>query len=274
MFDYDQTALLDIKEAPVENKKNIKVHDISYGSKSERVSAYLIVPSGKGPFAAMIFLHGGGQDRSAFLEEALSLTKMGVVSLLIDEPSIRAMPHFTEPEVDRDRYLKIVVNLRRGVDLLISRPDVDRRRIGYVGISFGAWMGAILASVDKRIKACVLIAGLPSSAELWRSSEHPMAVQVRRSLTKEQLERYLETTGPLDAIYFINHVAPSALFFQFGRQDEIITAQAAVQYEQAGSQPKTVKWYDARHENIITNPAALHDRAEWLRRRLKLHSPN
>src|SRR5260370_29474026 len=58
-FDYDQKAPLDVQEAGVEQPGDVTVHDISYASpKGRRVPAYLLVPKGKGPFAAVIWGHG------------------------------------------------------------------------------------------------------------------------------------------------------------------------------------------------------------------------
>jgi len=57
-LDYDRNAPLDIKEAGVEQRGDVAVHDISYASpKGGRVPAYLVVPSGKGQFAAVIWGH-------------------------------------------------------------------------------------------------------------------------------------------------------------------------------------------------------------------------
>jgi hypothetical protein len=65
-FDYDQKAPLDVQEAGVEQRGNVAIHDISYASpKGGRVPAYLVVPRGKGPFAAVIWGHWY-QDGSEF----------------------------------------------------------------------------------------------------------------------------------------------------------------------------------------------------------------
>lgn len=274
MFDYSRQLPLDIQEVNVEVRNNIKIRDISYASPhGARVSAFLVVPYQGNSFAGVIFLHGGEQDRSAFLNEALSLAALGVVSLLIDEPSVRAMPLFAEPEADRERYIQVILKLRRGLDLLLSRPDVDPQRIGYIGLSFGAWMGGVLSGVDDRVKTYILIAGTPSMTDFWRSHNHPMVVQIRESLTSEQLERFLQVTAPLDAIHFIGR-ASSTLFFQFGYQDVIISQPVALQYSEAASAPKIVKWYEAQHHDILINKAALYDRVEWLRKELRLGAPD
>src|SRR5437660_6608319 len=57
-FDYDQKAPLGIKQVGVEKRGNTTIYDISYSSpKGGVVPAYLVVPKGKGPFAAVIWGH-------------------------------------------------------------------------------------------------------------------------------------------------------------------------------------------------------------------------
>jgi hypothetical protein len=82
------------------------------------------------------------------------------------------------------------------------------------------------------------------------------------------LERYLEATAPFDAIHHIGRAKPAAILFQFARRDEVVTERAAKQYSRSGSKPKSVKWYDARHEDIFKNAKALIDRANWLRKQI------
>ena len=78
MLDYDQNAPLDIKEIASEKKQGIRINDISYaGFADERVSAYLVEPPGVNPHAGILFQHGGAQDRTAFLSEALMLARRG-----------------------------------------------------------------------------------------------------------------------------------------------------------------------------------------------------
>jgi dienelactone hydrolase len=272
MFDYDEKASLDIREEGVEDRGGIKVHDISYASpKGGRVSAYLVVPPGKGPFAGLVFMHHDYADRSGFLADALLLAETGAVSILIDAPFRRIAPSrkpfdITKPENNRDVLVQTVIDLRRAVDLLTSRPDVDAKRIGYVGHSYGAALGGVLSSVEKRVKAYVLMAGDPSWTASLRSGTDPSSEQSRKSVTKEQLDKYIEVTAPLDAINYIGHAAPSALFFQFARYDVEIPERAALQYAQAASAPKFIKWYDVGHE--LDNVEALGDRGEWLREKI------
>lgn len=280
MFDYDRNMPLDVKEIGVEDRNGASIHDISYASpKGGRVTAYLVVPSGKKKkFAGVIFMHQRPGSRKIFLDEALQFAKAGAVSLLIDAPFSRTGeskrdfdPTITKPEVDRDIYIQTVVDLRRGVDLLLSRSDVDRKRIGFIGHSYGAHTGANLAGVEKRIKTFVIMAGAPSLTEFLRTSTIPAIVETRNTLTKKQQENYFSTLASVDPINYIGYVAPSALFLQFGKKDTYPTEEQATLYAKVASNPKLVKFYDAGHE---LNDEARRDRAEWLQKQIKLGKLN
>jgi hypothetical protein len=71
-----------------------------------------------------------------------------------------------------------VVGPRRGMDLLLARPDIDPRRIPFVGHSYGAHWGAILGAIDKRFKTMVLMAGVAHIAD----GEHYEHAKARRRI--------------------------------------------------------------------------------------------
>ena len=270
MFEYDRGLPLDVRESGVEDRGVARVRDVSYRSpKGGRVTAYLVEPRVKPrTCAGVIFMHPRPGSRKNFLEEALSLAKAGAVSLLIDAPFSRAGesrrdfdPTVTKPKADRDIYVQTVVDLRRGVDLLISRPDVDPKRIAFVGHSYGAHTGAVLAGVEKRVKAYVIMAGAPSLTEFLRTSTLPAIVKTRESLTREQRQRYFDVLADVDPINYVGHVAPAALFFQFGKTDSYPTEAQARLYSEKAGRPKFVKFYDAGH---ALNEEAARDRAAWL----------
>ena len=59
LFDYDAKQPLDIYDKVIDQFKGGTLHDITYTSpKGGPVEAYLVVPNGNGPFAAVLFGHG------------------------------------------------------------------------------------------------------------------------------------------------------------------------------------------------------------------------
>ena len=221
------------------------------------MTALLVTPPGKGPFAGILFLQASVEDaRYAFLDEANRLAKMGVVSLLFDNPF---QP--TGQAADRDQIIQIVVNLRRGIDLLTARADVDPHRIGFVGDIDGAEMGAVLAGVDKRIADYVFISGT------GQPSTHLKDFIL---LASDKMARYVGSMAQLDSDHFISHAAPATLLFQNGNYDRIHSKQELIDFQQAASDPKVVKWYDA---GFGLNPEADRDRLDWLQKQLSLKPP-
>ena len=49
--------------------------------------------------------------------------------------------------------------MRRGLDYLWERPDVDHARLGITGLSGGGWQSIVLGALDTRILAAVSVAG-------------------------------------------------------------------------------------------------------------------
>src|SRR6185503_12004023 len=167
-FDYDQKTPLNIKQVGVQHRARASVYDVTYDSlKGGVVPAYLVVPKGRGPFAAVIWGHwywnnSSMRNRREFLDEAIVLAQAGVVSLLTDGPVARPGHEATkDPFDDRNaaEFFQQVMDMRRGVDLLLARRNVDRKRIAFVGHSYNAGVGALLSGVDRRFKAFVLMAG-------------------------------------------------------------------------------------------------------------------
>ena len=270
IFDYDQLAPLDVKVVSSIYRQGVRIDDITYASpKSGRVTAYLVVPSRRGRFAGIVFGHWGNGTRTEFLPEAILYARAGVVSLLVDDLNVRPAPwrrraEGDQPEAVRENFIQSVVDLRRGIDLLQARADVDRNRMAYVGHSSGAHWGAILSVVDRRLKTVVLMAGVPSEKTILLESDDPDYVNFRQSTPKEQLDNYFRTVTPLDAINFVAHAAPTPLLFQFARFEQYFNEAAMKQYANAASEPKRVLWYDTGHGLNDIRP--LIDRANWLTR--------
>jgi cephalosporin-C deacetylase-like acetyl esterase len=275
-FDHDTHAPLDIKEISVQDRAGTEVHDITYTSpKGGVVPAYLVVPNGKGKFAAILWGHwmmpkSPTANRGEFLDEAVALASAGVVSLLIDAPYVR--PGFKpDPNPlssqDSEVTTQQVIDLRRGLDLLLSRNDVDAKRVAYVGHSFDAQCGSILNAVDKRLVAFVFIGDPVSVREVVLSSDRPDIVAFRKSVPMDKLKEYLDANSWTDPGTYATHLGPAPAFFQYATNDQFVPVSTAKHYFESSSGPKEMKFYDSTH---ALNAQARYDRYEFLRKVLGL----
>ena len=272
-FDYNRQAPLEIKDSLIKTVDGATLKDISFtGAPGSRVPTHLVVPAGPGPFPAVIFGHWGYTDRTEFLAEALAYGKASVVAAVVDFPWVRQgqdrknLGVFTAPEGDSLIYVQSVIDLRRTIDFLTTLGNVDTSRIAYVGHSIGAQMGAIVSAVDRRIKATVLMGGVPRTTTIWRECQNTDIATFRDQFTPEQQQRFYAAMEPLDAIAYIEDIAPTPVLFQFALFETYFGRAAMEEYFQAAGEPKQVFWYNSGHE--LNDPKALGDRVSWLADRL------
>ncbi len=116
---------------------------------------YLLVPDGRGPFPAMLVVYyepetaiGRGKGQRDF---ALQLARRGFVALSIGLDPLRLDPAGAGIEVQPLSYLAYVsANLHNA---LARMPEVDPRRIGVMGHSYGGKWAMFASCLDERF-AC------------------------------------------------------------------------------------------------------------------------
>lgn len=143
--------------------------DAAYGG--ERMAAHLFVPRDvPSPYQTVVFLPGSNATRQT------SSDQMGLASIDLIVKSGRAVLwpvykdtyerstgiEFTDPNESRS-YVEHVIwwikDVKRSLDYLETRSDIDVERIGYVGHSWGARIGNIALAVEPRLRVGALIAG-------------------------------------------------------------------------------------------------------------------
>jgi pimeloyl-ACP methyl ester carboxylesterase len=282
-FNYNARSPLEFNEGGVEEQGKALVIDLTYlgESGSDHVPAYLVMPHGGGSYPAIIWGHWLKKgsplaNRDEFLQEAVALARSGVVSLLIDAPQVR--PDFV-PETDpmgslrqsSEMTRRQVIDIRRGVDLLLTRRNVDRNRIAYVGHSWDAHVGAILAAVEKRISTFVLMASGYSDEESTFADKDPAVQRLIKQVGEDRLREYFREYDWDDPVHFLGHTDGKAIFLQFADQDGISSDQGKRYLDAFSAHDKKMQFYSAPH---ALNTAALLDRDRWLEQHLKFKHPD
>jgi dienelactone hydrolase len=258
-FGYDATAPLDVRETGVADRDGIKVHDLTFaGAASGRTAAYWVEPAGQGPHPAVLFVHwyepeSADSNRTQFLDQAVTLGRRGAGSLLIETMwSDPAWFRARDVSKDYENSLRQVRDLRRAMDVLLSRPGVDRKRVAYVGHDFGAMYGAVMAGVDPRVTAgYALQAGTTSFADWFLLSS---------KLQGEARDGFVRQMAVLDPTRYIG-AAGVPVLFQFSTKDFYVPKDKAEAFFAAAREPKKILWYEAGHG---LDKQAIADRMAWL----------
>jgi dienelactone hydrolase len=264
-FAYSASAPLDVKEVGVEKREGATVHDIVFAANPGAPAAqkaYLVVPEGKGPFAGILWVHWLGEpattNRTQYVGEAVGLAPRGTVSLLVD--AMWSAPDWygkRVPEEDYQNSIRQVIALRRAMDLLASRPDVDKARLGFVGHDYGGMYGMIAAGLDRRAKTYVY-AAVASSLNDW-------AFFARQPKSKTE---YLRENAPLELTDFLRQVKNATTLYQFATHDDFVCRADTAVLMGATADPKERRFYDTDHAMALAKVAE--DRQAWLVKELGL----
>ena len=264
LFRYNDNLPVAVKEVSSAERGDITVRDITFSpARGKEIKAYLVIPKGNGPFAGILWVHWLGEEksnRSQFLDEAIALAPKGAVSLLVD--AMWSEPKWFGnriPEKDYENSIRQVIELRRALDLLLSQPNLDKTRIGFVGHDYGAMYGMLMAGVDQRINTFVFIAATQSLNDWAFLGPQPKSKAA-----------YLKQNSNLELTDYLREVRNASKFFQFGKADSYVSpADAAVLFA-AATEPKQRKMYEAPHKMELEE--IVKDRDDWLIKQLKLGS--
>jgi len=115
---------------------------------------------------------GRGRDgnKTAFQDHGLWFAKNGYVCLIVDTLQLGEIPGIHHGTYREGRWWWQALgytpagvecwNGIRGIDYLVSRPEVDAERIGVTGISGGGAATIWIAAADKRVKVAVPVSGM------------------------------------------------------------------------------------------------------------------
>jgi dienelactone hydrolase len=229
-----------------------------------RRTAALLRPEVDGLYPAILYVHwyepqAPDSNRSQFKEEAQEMARAGAVCLLV-ETLWTDLDFFLKrtQEDDARNSLEEVVNLRRALDFLLSRPGVDATRLAYVGHDFGGMYGVLAGSLDRRPTHYVIMAATPRFPDWY--------LYLPR-LEGESRQAFIRQMAEIDPIAHVPNLSPARVFFQFATKDPHVPQERAEEFFAAARAPREMKWYEAGHG---LNQDAARDRKAWLKGKLKL----
>jgi dienelactone hydrolase len=236
-----------------------------------RASGVLAVPLAAGPHAGILNLTGFPVRPAPARAYAAELARRGAVVVLLWAPSARpdgageASPVTFTP-ADSAGQAQYVVDARRAVDVLLTRPDVDGDRLGLVGGSYGGAIGALVAGVEPRLRAVALRVPDGGFVSYFTDPEGP---GLPEDVSPADATRWLVAMSAVEpACYVAEAQAPFLL--QFGREDRLVSETRARALVDRIPSEKEVRWYEAGH---ALNDEAATDRNEWLDRTLGTSAP-
>jgi len=187
------------------------------------VPAYAFTPKGRtapGPAVLCLHQHAGqfhlGKSEPAGLAGdpeqfyALELARRGYVTLTADFLCFEERRHPTLEGASYERFeftrrlvegstlqAKMLFDATRGIDYLVSRPEVDARRVGCIGHSLGGQQTLFTTALDERIAAAAASCGFASYRTVFRGAiNHNFSVYVPGLLRHGEVGDVLALVAP------------------------------------------------------------------------------
>lgn len=254
-YNYDHELPLNDSVMLISDTAAVALYSVEFASThNEQVTGLLSIPTNdEGLCPVVILLHGLGDRKTVDYIEAGNtlLNQHGYAVLRIDVAN-----HGDRKTLDyefdltngykywtRDIIAQTVFDLRRAVDFLETRNDIDKERIGFFGISLGGMIGTVFCGVDNRVDAPVIaLAG--GNLSLMFGVD---------AITEETKEYF----SIIDPINFVKQIAPRPILMINAENDEIIPPITSRMLFKEASGPKEIIWYNSKHRDLPVEEAYL-----------------
>ena len=225
-----------------------EVHELILGYEGDTVRAILRRPAdterAAGALPGIVLLAGRETGREA---AAVIPGPLEAVVLAVEYPEVipvvaelrEIVPHL--PAIRRSAY-RVPGLLRSAARFLAAMPEVDARRIGLVGVSFGVPFAA--AAATDTVFCCVALhhggAGL---GELFRSNL-PLDNRVLRWVASAWAGLYF---ARLEPARHVGRISPRPLLLINGTRDRLVPPGAALRLARAAREPVRHIWLPHDH---------------------------
>lgn len=155
-----------------------------------------------------------------------------------------------------DRFRVTVIDLRRLVDWMELQPEIDPQRIGLVGFSMSAVVGALLLGADSRPAAAALVMGGALIGTTLAHCDGPFEPMRETIMSRFDWSRarYQSVTGAafehVDPANHPTRVDPAGIVYFESQYDTCMPASSREAYWQALGQPRRVS-FKYRHKTAF-----------------------
>jgi len=184
--------------------------------------------------AAVIFVHGGGGDRTQLFPEALVVARHGYGFLVYDSRANGESDGDVTSWGDRERR-----DVVAALDFVGARPEIDLRRIALLGFSIGGSSAALVAASDTRVRAAILAPVWTSlSEELWnKGGRFPFLTYAPMMFGLARAGVDVRAVRPIDRIA---DMSPRPVFFITGTSDWDTPVPVTQRMFDAAREPKSL----------------------------------
>ena len=244
IYAYDADLPLDPEVTPLESAPDLAIEHFTITSRhGQRVPGlFLRNPRADGPRPTLVIGHPGRTHKASsyVLAPARAWVARGVQCVTMDQPNHGERKALEQSPDEAWRYpfrrmdeaIQAATDWRRVLDYLLTRPEVDGTRIGYVGFSMGGHRGVSFVGLDARVRAAVFCIAGAGRHEATDDRE-----RIAVDLTDPA------TFGPL------TNGRPTLIVA--GSNDDVVLPEQAQALYDSLAEPKQIDWVPTGHWDFM-----------------------
>jgi pimeloyl-ACP methyl ester carboxylesterase len=130
--------------------------EVTFLSGKVELRGTVLLPEGRGPFPAIVFLHGSGcSTRGDMRPIADSFVERGYAGLVFDKRGCGA----SKGNWSAASLLDLAADAEAALRFIVARPDIDQTRVGLWGISQSGWVAPIAATRSDLARFLIVVTG-------------------------------------------------------------------------------------------------------------------
>lgn len=207
------------------------------------INCYLTLPRTPPPHPAVVFFDGYQEGRAVvdYIDERW--WENGYAAMTMDyryagSTTSKALMFFQGRRAVNDA----VLDVRRVIAYLRTRPDIDTSRIAVMTTSLGAILAPLVVADNPGVKCVVLIQGGGDVAAIARSQ-----FEVNRPLKWVIGCAARIYYSPFEPLKYVKKISPRPALFVIAKEDQLIPLRSANELAEAALQPKEIIYQDAEH---------------------------
>jgi pimeloyl-ACP methyl ester carboxylesterase len=278
-FDYPRALGLDASETGMRSRAWYEIRRIDMAAVPDRFDARRTVvldyysPRGgsKKPVVLLLPISGGGYGLEEFF--ATYFARRGWAAVIVHR---RKMPHEPADGEELNGMLKgSIVDARRAMDWIETRPELDATKMAVLGVSMGGIRATLLAAVDPRVQVAVLgLAGGDLPYVLRHTTERGIArrreaVLKKNGLTPDGLEELYRKGLECDPNRLAPYLPRDRVLMVLGCWDHVVPIEKGRELRKNLRRPETILIPSGHYSALLCLPYIRHQAFEFMRERLE-----
>lgn len=182
----------------------------------------------------------------------------------------------TESAEEVENYLRqTVLDNRQVLDYLVEREEVDRNKLGCLGLSLGGIKASIVSSVDERLKCTVMGLAGGSMADIALLSKEKGIKDYMRELTEmgispEAIRIELSDKVVTDPLRLAEHTNARNVLMYIAMFDWVIPRECCDRLWKAIGKPEVVYFFSGHYSSFFYLPYAERKSLDFFKKRFQI----